>query len=201
MALSNDYEIVLLGLAQLLAPYADQVQIVGMTSATTMPHEADVILYDTFSRLPDHDEKLRKVVNENAAKVAVFSWDDYPEDEARRRGAAGYIHKGLDGGELVAAILAIHRDQQPERPEAGAEEPRRTWPGQTLDLSEREAEVLTLITRGLSNHEIAERSYLSVNTIKTYIRHAYRKIGVSTRAQAVVWGYRNGFASTSDVQP
>ncbi len=50
-----------------------------------------------------------------------------------------------------------------------------------------------LITQGLSNQEIADRSYLSINSVKTYIRTAYRKIGVTRRSQAVVWGMKHGF--------
>ena len=53
--------------------------------------------------------------------------------------------------------------------------------------------MLALITQGLSNQEIAERSYLSINSVKTYIRTAYRKIGVTRRSQAVVWGMQHGF--------
>ena len=53
--------------------------------------------------------------------------------------------------------------------------------------------MLALITQGLSNQEIAERSYLSINSVKTYIRTAYRKIGVTRRSLAVGWGLRNGF--------
>ena len=67
------------------------------------------------------------------------------------------------------------------------------WPGREWGLTEREAEVLALITQGLSNQEIAERSYLSINSVKTYIRTAYRKIGVTRRSQAVVWGMKHGF--------
>ncbi len=200
VALSNDYEIALLGLAQMLARHPDKVQIVGLTTLTHMPHETDVILYDTFGRLPDHDEKLRKMVTENSAKVVVYSWDDYPEDVARRSGAAGYLHKGLTADDLVAGIVAIHAGRQPEGVEDRTES-QQTWPGQAFGLSEREAAVLTLIARGLTNEEIARRSFLSINTIKTYIRTAYRKIGVTTRARAVAWGYENGFTSTSDIDP
>jgi DNA-binding NarL/FixJ family response regulator len=200
VALSNDYEIALLGLAQMLARHPQQVQIVGVTTLTEMPHEADVILYDTFGRLPDTDEKLRKVVAENTAKVVVYSWDEYPEDDARRQGAAGYLHKSLTADELVAAIVAIH-DGQPSDGGEGDQQLDRTWPGQVLGLSEREAEVLTFIARGLTNEEIARRSYLSINTVKSYIRTAYRKIGATRRAQAVAWCYENGFAATSDVDP
>ena len=49
------------------------------------------------------------------------------------------------------------------------------------------------ITQGLSNQEIAQRCYLSINSVKTYIRTAYRKIGAERRAQAVLWGIKHGF--------
>ncbi|MET1059737.1 MAG: response regulator transcription factor [Nocardioides sp.] len=200
MALSNDFELALLGLAQMLARHPDQVQIVDLTTLSTMPHEADVILYDTFGRLPDQDDKLRKIVEENSARVVVYSWDEYPEETARRHGAVGYLHKGLNADELVAAIVALHRGDHPPDVRTDSE-PILTWPGQVLGLSERESEMLTFITRGLSNEEIARRAFLSGNTVKTYIRNAYRKIGVRTRAQAVAWGYQNGFQSTDDTRP
>jgi NarL family two-component system response regulator LiaR len=197
VALSNDYELALLGLAQMLGRYPDAVQIVDLTTLTQMPHEADVILFDTFGRLPEDDRKLRQIVAKNDAKVVVYSWDDYPEAAARRQGAVGYLHKGLSADDLVAAIVAIHQDKDTPRPTSD-EPPIRTWPGESLGLTQRESEMLTFITRGLSNQEIVQRSFLSINTVKSYIRSAYRKIGVRTRAQAVAWGFRNGFESTDD---
>lgn len=197
VALSNDYELALLGLAQMLARHPSKVQIVDLTTLPKMPHDADVILYDTFGRLPDRDDKLRKIVQENAAKVIVYSWEDYPEEAARRHGAAGYLHKGLNADELVAAVVDIHTGDSPSEGQ-GDGDPVLTWPGQVLGLSQRESEMLTYITRGLTNDEIARRSYLSINSVKTYIRTAYRKIGVRSRSQAVAWGYQNGFQSTDD---
>ena len=67
------------------------------------------------------------------------------------------------------------------------------WPGQEAGLSARESEIIALITKGLTNQEIAERAYLSINSVKSYIRSAYRKIGVTRRSQAVAWGMQNGF--------
>jgi two-component system, NarL family, response regulator LiaR len=197
VALSNDYEIALLGLAQMLARHPDQVQIVDLTTLPKMPHEADIILFDSFGRLPDDDEKLRTIVKENAAQVVVYSWEHYPEEAARKHGAVGYLHKGLDADELVARIVAIHEGRHAPDVEGGTE-PILSWPGQNLGLSERESEMLTFITRGLTNDEIARRAFLSINTVKSYIRTAYRKIGVQTRAQAVAWGYQHGFQSTDD---
>jgi len=60
-------------------------------------------------------------------------------------------------------------------------------------LSEREAEILALITQGKSNADVARLTYLSPNTVKSYIRTIYRKLGVGSRTQAVLWGVNHGF--------
>ena len=67
--------------------------------------------------------------------------------------------------------------------------PRHAGPA----LSPREVEVLTLIIAGLSNVEIADRLFLSVNSIKSHIRTLYRKIGAERRPQAVIWGMSQGY--------
>jgi two-component system, NarL family, response regulator LiaR len=198
VALSNDYEIALLGLAGMLAGFPDQVQIVDLTTRPDIAHDPDIILFDTFGRLPDEDGKLQVIMEHNAAKVVVYSWDDYPREAAERLGVAGYLHKSLTAAELVAAIVDLHDGRTPAA-SGSSDESSQTWPGQAHGLSEREAEMLTFIVRGLSNAEIARRAYLSINTVKTYVRTAYRKIGVSSRAQAVAWGFRHGFESTDDI--
>jgi DNA-binding CsgD family transcriptional regulator len=67
------------------------------------------------------------------------------------------------------------------------------WPGRREGLTDREAEILALITQGKSNAEVAAVTLLSPNTIKSYIRTIYRKINVSRRTQAVRWGIAHGF--------
>lgn len=197
VGLSNDYELALLGLAQMLAQHPSRVQVVDLTTLTRLPHEPDLILFDTFGRLPHEDAKLHEVVEQNTAPVVVYSWEEYPEEAALRGGAVAYLHKGMSADELVAALEAIHEGIPVPRvePRGGSVV---SWPGQGLGLSSREAEMLTFITRGLSNEEIARRSFITMNTVKSYIRNAYRKIGVRNRAQAVAWGYQNGFDSTDD---
>ena len=197
LALSNDYRIVLAGLAAMLEPYVDRVEVVELSADRTMSEPVDLILFDTFGRLPADDEKkLEQIVANNDAKVVVYSWDSYPPDVATAHGASGYIHKGLPPEQLVDALVAIHKGEYTESPPAPAEDEDATmpsWPGQQAGLSARESEILTFVARGLSNDEIAQRGYLSINTIKTYIRTGYRKIGVTTRAQAVRWALQNGF--------
>ena len=55
--------------------------------------------------------------------------------------------------------------------------------------------MLALISQGLSNREIAQTTYLSINSVKTYVRAAYRKIGVARRSQAVRWALQHGVST------
>lgn len=59
-------------------------------------------------------------------------------------------------------------------------------------LSPRELAIIRLIASGYTNIEIGQELYLSVNTVKTYIRAAYRRIGVTRRTQAVIWAITHG---------
>lgn len=76
--------------------------------------------------------------------------------------------------------------------EAGSET-AADWPGRTEGLTARQSEVVALIRKGMTNEEIAEATYLSVNTVKSYIRAAYRTMGVTSRTQAILWGIDHGF--------
>ena len=107
----------------------------------------------------------------------------------------------MDTLDLVAAIEKVQggsvvvSDVEPSAA-LRAEIDHGDWPGRGHGLSAREAEVLVLIAQGLSNQEIADRAFLSINSVKTYVRSAYRKIGVERRTQAVIWATRNGFVPT-----
>lgn len=115
---------------------------------------------------------------------------------AREQGAHGYLSKALPARDLVAALEAVAAGQVvvSEPPGQARTASGLEWPGRGEGLTDREAEVLALITQGKSNAEVATLTYLSPNTVKSYIRTVYRKIGVSTRTQAVLWGIDNGFA-------
>lgn len=67
-----------------------------------------------------------------------------------------------------------------------------------VHLTPREEQILVLVTAGLTNSEIAEHLVLSINSIKTYVRQAYRKIGATRRAQAVAWGLQHGLGREQD---
>ncbi|MBS45719.1 MAG: helix-turn-helix transcriptional regulator [Nocardioides sp.] len=180
----------------MIAPYADRVRVVELDSGLPVHHDVQVVLYDTFGQPQGAALKLDDVLAGQDAKVVVFSWntDEDLVRESLEAGAAGYVSKGLSGAELVDVVLRVHRGET-VTPRVDRDEPQHAgrWPGQEHGLSPREAEVLALICEGLSNDEITQRAFIGINTVKTYIRTLYAKIGVESRTQAVLWGVDHGF--------
>ena len=195
VAIVNDYDIVVAGIAAVLAPFGERIDIVELDSRMPVVSHVDVVLYDSFGQVQGDSIDIEHLMaSGDRARLVVFSWnvDDELVKRAIKAGASGYLHKGLDGEELVAAIEAVHRGEQ-VLPSGQSADDFGRWPGDQEGLSARESEVLALICQGLSNQEISQRAFLGINTVKTYIRTGYRKIGVTSRTQAVLWGIEHGF--------
>ena len=198
VALVDDYDVVVIGVANILGKYPERVVIAEIDTNKPLSDEVDVVLYDSFAQPEsDHDEIKVLVDNPRARKVVVYTWNFHPDlvEQARRQGVHGYLSKSMPADDLVAALEAVHAGEvvvsEPPpraRPASGSD-----WPGRDTGLSDRESEVLALITQGKSNDEIAGLTYLSINTVKSYVRSAYRKIDVDSRTQAVLWGIDHGF--------
>ncbi|MCU1498990.1 MAG: regulatory protein LuxR [Acidimicrobiales bacterium] len=99
--------------------------------------------------------------------------------------------------EVQAALEAMRTIVAPAGEPGGGDERR----GDDDPLTTREWEILTLLALGRSNQAIADELYLSINTVKTHVQHAYRKVGVSNRVAAAVWLSGNGRAAPADHQP
>jgi DNA-binding NarL/FixJ family response regulator len=197
VAIVNDYEMVVAGVAAMLSPFSDRVAVVEIDAGLPVASDVDVILYDTFGQVQGDGVDLEDLVHGGPAKVVIYSWNVQPElvERSLSKGANGYVSKAFTAAQVVDAIEAVHRGEvvtptPPESvgPDVGA------WPGKDFGLSAREAEVIALITQGLSNQEIADLTYLSINSVKTYVRTAYRKIRVTRRSQAVAWGMTHGLS-------
>lgn len=199
LAIVDDYAVVVAGVAAFLADERIDVVEIGATSAVLS--DVDIVLYDTFGQVDGRGLDLADFVRDSGAKVVIYSWNLQPEliGEALAQGARGYLSKVLTGPEIVSAlervadgqVVVITGDHETSAGGAG------DWPGRDTGLTSREAEMVALITQGLTNQQIAERVFLSINTVKTYIRSAYRKMEVTTRSQAVLWGVANGFEPDS----
>lgn len=198
LALVDDYEIVLTGLAQMFERYRDRVEVVEIEANQPVAEHVDIALYDTFAQPEaDRDEVSVLVRNAHAHRVVVYTWNLHEDliRSALDQGAHGYLSKTLPARELVSALEAIHAGDVVVSPQVAKTRPTIAldWPGRTEGLTDRESEILALITQGCSNAEVARLTYLSINSIKSYIRSLYRKIGVSSRTQAVLWGLDHGF--------
>lgn len=198
VALVDDYDVVVVGLAHLFDGYSDRVVVAELDANTPVTDDIDVALYDSFAQPEsDHEDIEVLVKSPNTKHVAVYTWNFHPAlvDSALAKGAHGYLSKTLPARDLVTAIESIAAGDVvvSDVPQRSRTSPGLDWPGRTEGLTDREAEVIALITQGKSNVQIAALMYLSINTIKTYIRAAYRKIDVTTRPQAILWGIQHGF--------
>ena len=196
LAIVDDYAVVVAGVASFLQ--AERIDVVETGATTPVISDVDIVLFDTFGQIDGQGLDLEDFVRDSGgAKVVIYSWNLKPDliEEALAAGACGYLSKVLTGPAIVRALerimdgetVILAGDNETSVAAAG------DWPGRSVGLSPREAEVIALITQGMSNQDIADRAYLSINSIKTYIRSAYRKIGVTTRSQALIWAIDNGF--------
>ena len=200
LAVVNDYEVVIQGLASMLHRYSDRIEIVEMNAQTEVSQPVDVVLYYPFGQPQANHECVTELLeNPNIGKVCVYTWNFQPSlvENSIDRGVAGYLSKTLPASSLVQALERVTAGESVVSPPPGNGPIAGDWPGREEGLTPREAEMLALITQGLSNNTIAEQTHLSINSVKSYIRTAYRKIGVTSRSQAVLWGVRHGFEPDS----
>ncbi len=190
VALVNDYMIVLEGLRALLRVSEPEVQVIEIDARKGPKRTVDVTLLDTYGELGSLGERVR-LLGEDASNgaVVVFSFSDRPQAvrSALRAGAQGFISKAaprqqiIDGIKAAAAgdrIVLTQRSQHAHIDEA------LRWPGREIGLTERESQLLSLLSTGMTNGELGSHLYVSENTIKTQLRSLYAKLGVRNRAQA-----------------
>jgi DNA-binding NarL/FixJ family response regulator len=177
----------------------DDFEIVGVAQSgadvVEMAHglEPDVVLLDL--RLPGMDglEILHTLSRSDIpAKVVVLSACEDPTvvDLALRAGACAFITKRIDPYDLPAALRQV-LDQtlfQPFHENPLIEHDESSEPG----LTDRELAVLTAVAEGLSNKQIAQKLSYAEQTVKLDLTHVYRKLGVSSRTEAMAVAYRRG---------
>ena len=198
VALVDDYDVVLLGLAHMFDRYRDRVVVAEIDANQSLNDDIDIVLYDSFAQPESDHEMLAGLVHSpRARKVVVYTWNFRQEliESALGQGVRGYLSKTLAARDLVAALEAVQAGDTvvSDPPRRGGSATALDWPGRREGLTDRESEILALITQGKSNAEVASLTYLSPNTVKSYIRSIYRKIGVASRTRAVLWGVDHGF--------
>jgi DNA-binding NarL/FixJ family response regulator len=210
--LADDQALVRAGF-RVLVESAPDLEVVGEASTGLEAVElaagtrADVVLMDI--RMPELDglAATRKITeDENLASVRILILTTFEIDEyvfkALRAGASGFLGKGVEPTELLAAIRVVARGDALLSPAAtrgliarflNQPDPATAPRPEQLDvLTDREREVLGLVGAGLSNEEIAEHLVLSPLTAKTHVNRTMMKLGARDRAQLVVIAYETG---------
>ncbi|RYJ01536.1 MAG: response regulator transcription factor [Actinomycetales bacterium] len=185
VAIVSPQEVLVRGLTAMLAQHPGR-------STVTDVGQAQVVLYDALGVHDGNGTDLTRLVRPNGPVVVAISRDLRPDLRARALalGATSWVSMSVRAGELVDAVeAAVEGRDLPGRVDRL---------GSDVSLTPREVEVLSLIAQGCSNLEVADRLYLSINSVKTYIRSAYAKIGATSRSRAVAWCLQNGFAPPAD---
>jgi two-component system, NarL family, response regulator DevR len=202
--LLDDHEIVRRGIADLLQVESD-IRVVGEagTAAEALRRipaaRPDVALLD--ARLPDGSGiDVCRDIRSASPEVRCLILTSYDDDDALfaavMAGAAGYLLKEIRGTSLVDAVRQVAAGKSLLDPAVTGrllarlrDGDQKTADAATLSsLSQRERDVLALITDGLTNKEIGERLFLSEKTVKNYVSGLLAKLGMQRRTQAAVYG-------------
>lgn len=212
----DDQDLVRTGFAMILNHQPD-LEVVGEAAngakAVDMARELkpDVVLMDLRMPVMDGVEATRRILalsTDSPIRVLVLTTFDDDESvyASLRAGASGFILKDVPAAELAGAIRVIAAGQSlfapsvtrriierfVERPATVDKDLKR----RTDSLSDRELDVLRLVSTGLSNAEIGERLFVSEATIKSHVSHILTKLVARDRAQAVAMAYEAGLIST-----
>ncbi len=211
--IADDQELVRTGFRVILEAEGDIEVIAEAENGNEAVRQAalakpEVVLMDI--RMPELDglaateQILRQQDPPTIVVLTTFDQSEYIY-RALRAGAAGFLLKDAPSSRLIAAVRAAATGDSLIEPSITQRLVERFAepvavpgiPDQLAQLTERELDVLRLITRGLSNAEIAAEMVVAETTVKTHVARILAKLGVRDRVQAVVVAYETGFVGRS----
>jgi DNA-binding NarL/FixJ family response regulator len=211
VALIDDHPLVRAGLVALLEE-AGGIVVVGEASdggdalALIERTRPDVLLMDLSMPGTGGIEATGVVRREHPELAVVILTSSHTGDDLRAAlaaGATGYVVKDAEPAEIAAAVQAAARGHRPIDPrvthallpEAGiaAARPADADADEPQPIRGREAEVLTLLARGLANKQIAHELGIAERTVKVHVGSIFRRLGVGDRVSAALWARENGY--------
>ena len=199
VAVCSPHPVVRSGLKALLRRHPDRFRIVPPPDGPQR-NGPDVVLYDVFA-LRSGDHELAQLLRQTSARVIAVGRELRPDltSRALAAGVDGSVSLGAEEDELFHAVESACAGGSPRTPRGATVSITGAGRlGVKFGLSPRETDVLALIVQGLTNKQIADRLFLSINSVKTYVRNAYGKIGAANRSQAVGWAIQHGFGTAAE---
>ena len=211
--IAEDHAIVRDGISSLLATIAD-IDVIGEAAnglqavAMFKRLQPDIVLMDLVMPEMDGIQAINEIMTfDPDARILVltsFATDDkvFP---ALKAGACGYLLKDSDSEELVRSIREIQRGESSIDPKIARKllreisDPPAHDPSPDVDpLTDREVEVLKLVAKGKSNHEIAQELVISEGTVRSHVSNILGKLHLASRTQATLYALRKGITSLND---
>lgn len=170
-----------------------------------LDHHPEVILCDIgLPKMTGTD--FCRFIKVKYPEIEILMLTVYDDDdlvlEAIKRGAAGYLLKGIDSNKILEAIIDVHEGGSVIQPnlarklllhfKPASQSPNNHSESYRRSLTERELECLQIVAKGLSNTEAASVLGLSKATVRTHLEHIYQKLDVGNRVEAVTEGLRQG---------
>ena len=209
--IADDHTVVRGGLVALLedvpgievvAEAADGQEAVLKTRAV----KPDVILMDLAMPRKTGNEAIEEIKQENPnARIVVLT--SYSDDDkvfaAIKAGALGYLLKETSTQDLLQAIRDVYKGESSLHPAIARKLIRElnrptTLPPSDEPLTDREAEVLVLVARGLSNQDIADKLVISERTVRTHVSNILSKLHLANRTQAALYALKEGLTSLDE---
>lgn len=201
--IADDHRLTLQGIRRVLEQ-VDDIEVVGeaWNGSQVLPMiertNPDLVLLDI--RMPQLDglaclDRIKKRYP-GLKVVAISMYSDQEHiDAALRRGACGYIVKSINPSDLPSTIRQavegnFYYVARPEEhdPDAALKE---------AGLTEKQAQILKAVARGLSNEAIGRELWLSEPTVKFHLHKVYRKLGLANRTEAARWAYEHGLVESA----
>ena len=212
--IADDHAVVREGTRRILEQEED-LQVVAEASngeeavRQALSFEPDVAIIDVAMPRLDGIEATKQI-KARCPKITVLILSAYDDDQfifsLLEAGAAGYLLKTIPGRELVDAVRAVYAGESVLHPLVArkvlnrfariSEKGTKKEPFEVL--TEREMEVLRLVTKGLSNKDIAEELCLSIRTVQGHLGNIFNKLQVGSRTEAVVRALKEGWVSLDD---